>query len=187
VSRPYRSLGWTRRSDGAYARFRRHHLVTPEGSWVGRDRLHHVGSVAVLPMLDGDVVLVEQWREAAGEMLLEVPAGLLEPGEAPEAAAARECAEETGYLPGRLRLLGRWWTSPGISDEHVSGFVAEALEPVGRAPDGTEEAQASIRRLPLSEALAAVSAGRIRDLKTVAILASVAAAREESDGYKAGP
>lgn len=170
MNRPYRSLGWTRRSEGAYARFARHHLVTPDGSWVGRDRLHHTGSVAVLPVLDGDVLLVEQWREAAGEALLEVPAGLLEQGETPEAAAARECAEETGYRPGTLRLLGRWWTSPGISDERVTAFVARDLSAVGRSPDGTEESLATVHRYTIDDALAAVVDGRIRDLKTVAIL-----------------
>lgn len=176
MNAPYRSLGWTRRSDGAYARFRRHHLVTPDGAWVGRDRLHHAGSVVVLPLVDGDVLLVEQWRDAAGEALWEVPAGLLEPGEDPEAAAARECAEETGYAPGRLRHLGRWWTSPGISDERVTAFVAEDLAEVGRRPDGTEEALATVHRVPLADARAAVDTGRIRDLKTVAVLGLVVGA-----------
>jgi 8-oxo-dGTP pyrophosphatase MutT (NUDIX family) len=174
VNRPYRTLGWTRRSDGAYARFRRHHLITPDGTWVGRDRLHHVGAVAVLPVLGEEVLLVEQWREAAGEALLEVPAGLLEVGESAEDAAARECAEETGHAPTRLRRLGRWWTSPGISDEQVTAFVADGLSEVGRRPDGTEEAQARVHRIPLTEALAAVGTGRIRDLKTVAVLGLVA-------------
>lgn len=178
MKRPYRSLGWTRRSNGAYAEFRRYHLVDDGGSWVGRDQLLHPGAVVVLPVFDDAIVLVEQWRHAVDGPSLEAPAGLLEPGEAPEESAARECVEETGYRPGTLTALGRWWASPGISDERIHGFVATDLEYVGRAPDGLEEWTAEVVRLPVAEALDAVSDGRISDLKTVALLGFAAGVRE---------
>ncbi len=168
--RPYEPLGWVRRHTGLIAEFRTHHHRAPDGSWVGRDRLHLPPSVVVLPVVDEDVLLVEQWRDAAGKALLEVPAGRIEPGEDPATAAARECEEEVGWSPNSLAHLGRWFASPGISTEVMEGFVATGLTEVARRPDGIEEEASTIVRLSADEAVAAARSGALEDLKTVTVL-----------------
>lgn len=174
--RPYEPLGWVRRHNGLIAELRTHHHEGPDGTWIGRDRLHLPPSVVVVPLIDGDVLLVEQWRDAAGKVLREAPAGRVEAGEQPSTAAARECEEEVGYSPGRLVPLGRWFASPGISTEVMEAFVAEDLAPVERRPDGIEEVTSTIVRLPVAEAIGAARRGDLEDLKTVAALLALASA-----------
>lgn len=168
--RPYEPLGWVRRHTGLIAEFRTHHHRAPDGTWVGRDRLHLPASVVVLPVVGNDVLLVEQWRDAAGKVLLEAPAGRIEPDEEPATAAARECEEEVGLSPGSLTHLGRWFASPGISTEVMEAFVAEHLTEVPRRPDGIEEEVSTIVRRPIEDAVAAARSGELEDLKTVAVL-----------------
>ena len=90
----------------------------PDGSTAKREVVEHPGGVTVLPLeADGTVWCVRQYRYPFSRTLLEVPAGKLEPGEAPELAAARELSEETGLTAGRLQYLGANFTSPGYSEE----------------------------------------------------------------------
>lgn len=96
-----------------------------------------VAIVAVDP--DGRIVLVRQRREAAGTDLLELPAGLIDEGEAPLEAARRELREETGLRGGEWRELAAFWSSPGFADEHVTVFAAEGLEEGEAEPDDDEE------------------------------------------------
>lgn len=135
--------------------------------WPGkrRDVVRALGATAVLPLTaDGRVVLVRQLREAVGERLLEVPAGLNdEPGEPPLETARRELAEETGYRAASIEPLGRIHTSPGFVDEVCELFVARGCEPEGEPEDGIE-----VVLVPFEEAVALVEAGEITDSKTVA-------------------
>lgn len=170
MTAPYRELGWVSRGSGAYAHFVRHHYVTDDGTWVPRDRLHHPGSVVVVPIDGDDVLLLSQWRSGAGRDMVEVVAGIRDHDEAAEVAAARECEEEVGMRPGRLVHLGEWWASPGISDERMTCFLAEALDAVGRRPDGVEERGSHVVRVPVGEAIATAAAGGYADLKTTAAL-----------------
>lgn len=132
--------------------------------------VHHPGAVAILPVLDdGRLLLVRNYRVAIDTKLLEIPAGTCEPGESPEAAAVRELEEETGYRAHVWQRLCQFYTSPGISDEKMTLFLARSLSPGQQrlAPD--EELEPCL--LSFAEALSAVSAGTIRDAKTlVAIL-----------------
>jgi ADP-ribose pyrophosphatase len=101
----------------------------PNGRTVELDVLRHPGAAAVVPFLDEDhVLLIRQYRYAAGGDLLEIPAGKLDPGEAPEICAARELEEETGRRAGRLERLGAIWTSPGFCDEVIHLYAAYDLE-----------------------------------------------------------
>jgi ADP-ribose pyrophosphatase len=171
---PFRRLGWVRKGTGSFATFDTHHLVDG-GRPVARDRLEFPIAVVVVPLVGPDVVLVRQWRHGAQTELLELPAGLAEPGESPEECALRECEEETGLVPGRLEPLGAWWSSPGISTERIWAFLATDLVDGRRAPDGPEEAAAHVERRPFSEVVAATRDGGITDMKTVAAIGVVAA------------
>jgi len=137
----------------------------PDGREAAFEIVHHPGGAAVLPVLDdGRVLLIRQFRPAAGGMLLEIPAGRLEDKEAPEICAERELAEEVGYRPGRLEPLGTTLSSAGFCDERIYLFLARRLEPVPAAPEPDEFIEPV--PLPLAEALGLVAAGTIIDAKT---------------------
>ncbi len=104
-------------------------VTLPNGRTVELDLLRHPGAAAVVPFLDADhVLLIRQYRFATGGDLLEIPAGKLDPGEAPEICAARELEEETGRRAGRIERLGAIWTSPGFCDEVIHLYAAYDLE-----------------------------------------------------------
>jgi ADP-ribose pyrophosphatase len=105
-------------------------------------------------------------RSAIADFLLELPAGTLEPGEAPEVAAPRELAEETGDHASHWRLLTSIHTTPGICDETLHIFLATGLTPGPSSPDADEYIE--VVTLPLDRALAMVRSGQISDAKTIA-------------------
>jgi ADP-ribose pyrophosphatase len=146
----------------------------PNGTLLDLDVVRHPGAAAVVPFVsERDVLLIRQYRHAAGGMLLEVPAGKLDAGEAPEICAARELAEEAGQQPGRLVKTGAIWTTPGFTDERITLFAAFELTPVERSPEDDELIE--VLRVQLSEALALVWSGELSDAKSA--LALVHAAR----------
>lgn len=148
----------------------------PDGSRFERDVVRHPGAVAVVPVTaDGEVLLVRQYRAVVDATLLEVPAGIRDvPGEAPEATAARELAEEAGVVAGRLTRLGEVYNSPGFCDELVFLFLAQDLEPAEASAQGVEEEHMTLERVPLADVARLVAAGAIQDAKTVAGLALAA-------------
>ncbi len=135
-------------------------------SWGERERelVEHPGSVAIVPVdADGRVVLVRQFREASRKELLELPAGLLDPGEVPLAAAKRELAEETGLHGGDWRQLRVIHPSPGILREPVTIFLAQRLEE--GEPELEDGEEIEIVRLSPPELEAAL--GELEDAKTL--------------------
>lgn len=137
----------------------------PDGRRAAFEIVRHPGGAAVLPVLaDGRLVLINQFRPAAGGMILEIPAGRLEPGEAPDVCVCRELQEEVGYRAGRLEKLGEMLTAVGFCDEVIHLYVATELVPVPVAPEPDEYIE--VLELPLAEALAMVREGRIPDGKT---------------------
>ena len=128
--------------------------------------VRHPGAVVVVPMIDDQVVLIRQHRVAVSKDLLELPAGKLE-DETPDETARRECAEEIGYIPGTLKQLHVFYSTPGFSDERMWLYLAEDLEPVEKRPQGAEEETAEIVAMSLTEALAAVERGEIEDAKSI--------------------
>ena len=140
-----------------------------DGREITREVVRHSGAAVILPFLpDGRIVLVRVYRHAAGGWMLEVPAGTLEPGEAPEACAARELVEETGWKAASVVPMGSWYPSPGIFDETMHLFRATGLEKAGAAPDDDELVEA----VPVTPAEAAdlVRRGGILDGKTLLAL-----------------
>jgi ADP-ribose pyrophosphatase len=140
--------------------------VLPGGDTIERDVVLHPGAVAIIPLVDAEhVCLVRNKRPIVGETLLEIPAGTLEPNEAPEQAAPRELAEETGYHAGRWRKLGMFYPSPGVLDERTHLFVAQDLTPGPQQLEKDEEMQPEI--LTWQDAVAKAMDGTIRDAKTL--------------------
>ena len=141
----------------------------PGRGQVSRELVVHPGAVLILPLLDdGNVVLIWNYRYAAGAELLELPAGTLEPGEAPATCAARELEEEAGYKAGHLEPLCTFYTTPGFTNECMHAFVATRLEKTVQRLEDNEQIRVQIMRL--SEALEATVDGRIIDAKTIAAL-----------------
>jgi ADP-ribose pyrophosphatase len=139
------------------------------GSVVRRDVVIHPGAVAVLPLVDDDrVCLLRNDRPVVGEVLWEVPAGTLEPGEPVERAAERELAEETGYRAGRWHKLGEFYPSPGVLSERTHLFVAQDLTPGAMNPEPCEQLEPQV--VGWAEAVAWALDGTIRDAKTLVAL-----------------
>jgi len=134
--------------------------------WGDREReiVRHPGSVAIVAVDRGEVVLVRQLREPARAMVLELPAGTLEHGEEPLACARRELEEETGLRDGDWRELAVCWTSPGFLNERMYLFAAEALE--RGEPDPAKGEDIELVRIPVTELDARL--GEIEDAKTLA-------------------
>jgi ADP-ribose pyrophosphatase len=145
-------------------------VVLPGGVTTELEIVHHPGAACVLPLLsDGRLLLIRQYRHAVGRDLLEAPAGKLDPGEAPEACAARELEEETGWVPGTLEPTGVVHTTPGFCDEVIHLFVARDLR------EGTMKREESelmtLEPTTVADALAAIADGRLTDGKTIVALA----------------
>ena len=131
--------------------------------------VRHAPAVVVIPLeADGRVVLIRQFRAALDRELWEVPAGSLDEGESPEAAAKRECEEEIGRSPHRLRRLGSLYPTPGYCDEEMIFFIATDLR--APAPDSTHKPDAdediTAASVTVEDARAMVTRGDIVDLKT---------------------
>jgi ADP-ribose pyrophosphatase len=141
-------------------------VLLSDGSTAEREVVLHRGAVALVPMVDRDhVCLIKNERYTVGETLLEVPAGTLDPGEAPELTAPRELREETGYDAGRITRLGEWFVSPGVMDERMFLFLCEDLRPGPTDHQPDERLEPVV--VPWDEALRMVDDGRIRDAKSM--------------------
>lgn len=157
--------------EGRIVRLSLDRVRLPDGGEGDREMVRHPGASGALPFLDDpatddpELVLLRQYRYAAGGWLWEAPAGLLAPGEDPATCAARELEEEAGYRPGRVAPLTRIHTSAGFTDEVVHIFAAWDLEATASAPEEHEFLE--VHRVRLSRALDMVTSGEITDAKTV--------------------
>jgi ADP-ribose pyrophosphatase len=141
----------------------------PDGNQSRREIVEHRGAVCIVPVrADGMVLLVRQFRLAAGKSLLEIPAGTLEEGEDPDACAARELEEETGYKATTLRPLFQAYLAPGYSTELIHAYLATDLVPGQTHTDSDEYVE--LVPMPLAEAERRVLAGEIEDSKTISAL-----------------
>ena len=148
---------------------RRDQLELPDGRHVWFDVVAHVGAVVILPLdEEGNVLFVRQYRHAAGQELLELPAGTLDSNEVPEDCARREIREETGMAASTLTHLGGFYLAPGYSTEYLHVFLAEGLFASPLEADADEFL--SVERLPLATALQMAAQGQIQDAKSLAAL-----------------
>jgi ADP-ribose pyrophosphatase len=156
--------------DGSKVRLELHHLENEEtGRRYKREVVVHPGAVTILGLLaDGKVLLIRNRRYAVGQILIELPAGTLEKNEAPMNCAGRELLEETGYLAGRLKPIGTFFTSPGILSEKMYAFAAYDLQKQKPALEEGEEIE--VEPTSFDEALRMIRDGRIADGKTIATL-----------------
>jgi ADP-ribose pyrophosphatase len=136
------------------------------GRTATREIVEHPGAVGILPWDGERMALVRQWRHATGAVMLEIPAGTLEPGEAPRATAARELAEECGLAADHWEPGPSFFTAPGFCTERLTLFLASGLRE--EHVDAPEDEELELAWLPLADAVAAVEDGRIIDAKSVA-------------------
>jgi ADP-ribose pyrophosphatase len=145
-------------------------VTVPNGRTVTLDMVRHRGSVVLLPMQDEErIVLIRQYRYALDRWIWELPAGSLDAGEDPAAAAARECEEEIGLIPGRVEFAGAWYPTPGFCTEVMNYYrLADLRAPKPGDPQAHKDEDEDIRVhvFTLDEARAMVRRGDIVDLKT---------------------
>ena len=138
----------------------------PNGHESKREVIKHIGAVAIVAFdPDGNVLLVRQYRQATRRILLEIPAGTLNPGEAPLDCAIRELQEETGYKPGKIEALGGIFTAPGYTSEFIHLFLATDLTESRLELDADEFIE--VLHMSMAEALTLITDGKIADGKSI--------------------
>ncbi|MEA2514981.1 MAG: ADP-ribose pyrophosphatase [Thermomicrobiales bacterium] len=153
---------------GKFLRVRVDEVRLPSGRTSTREVVDHPGAVAILAVTDdGDLLLVRQYRHAAGRALLELPAGTREPDEPPAETVRRELIEETGHAPGSITELVTFFPTPGYSSEQIILFRADDCTPVQHDRDADEPAL--LVRVPLADvpSLLAPGPNQIADGKTL--------------------
>jgi ADP-ribose pyrophosphatase len=144
----------------------------PNGFTVDLETIRHPGAAAVVPLKDdGTVVMIRQFRHAAGGFIYEIPAGKLDRGEEPLKCAERELEEEVGYRASSFELLSSIFTAPGFADEVIHIYQAGGLTKGRQQLDRDEVLE--IVEMPLNDAIKKIQDGTIRDGKTIIGLQAV--------------
>ena len=152
--------------DGRLLKVNEDTVRLPDGKTARREWIRHPGAVIMIPLLDDKTVLLErQYRYPLARHFYELPAGKIESGEAPLATAQRELQEECGYAAKSWRHLTTLHPCIGYSNERIELYLARELSPVARALDDGEFLE--VVPLPVEEALAWITCGRITDVKTI--------------------
>jgi ADP-ribose pyrophosphatase len=147
----------------------RQRVVEPSGVVATREIVVHPGSSVVLPLLpDGRIVLIRQYRHAAGQSLWELVAGHKDPKESFAQGARRELKEETGYVAREVRKLLEIFPSPGLLGEKMEIFLAQGLTKGRPRPEADEKITQQI--VTLAKAKAWIRSGKIRDAKSIAAI-----------------
>jgi ADP-ribose pyrophosphatase len=152
--------------DGRVIRLTLDRVQLPNDAQCELEIVHHPGGAAVVAVDDADrVCLIKQYRHAAGGWIWELPAGKLEPDEAPLKTAQRELCEEAGVVAANWQSMGCLTSSPGVFTEVIHLFYATELSGAARNPEEHEAIE--VHWWPLSEAVRAIEVGDIHDAKTV--------------------
>jgi ADP-ribose pyrophosphatase len=148
---------------------RRDNVRLPDGRTTKLDIVEHIGSVVIVPVDDGgSMYFVRQYRHAARQDMLELPAGTLEPGEDPLVCAQREVREETGMASGNIREIGGFYLAPGYSTEFMHVYLATDLNHDPLEADADEFL--SVEKIPVAEAIQLAKSGGLPDAKSLAAL-----------------
>ena len=159
--------GTERIYEGRMINLRRDTVKLPNGNTSTREVIEHPGAIAVVPILpDGRIVLVRQFRHPVADILLEIPAGKLSPGEDPDLCAHRELEEETGYVSGKMQKMTSIFTAPGFTDEVIHIYLAGDLRPTKQQTD--EDEFIEVEMYSSSEVIEMIRTSQIRDAKTIA-------------------
>jgi ADP-ribose pyrophosphatase len=145
--------------------FKTDNVRLSNGKETVRDIVDHPGAVAIVPVHDGEIVLIRQYRYSAKAEILEIPAGTLEVGEDPYACAVRELQEETGYAASEWSKLLSAYVAPGYSNEMIHIYVAEGLTPVGSNPEDDESIK--VEKFSFDKVLGMIESNEIVDAKTI--------------------
>lgn len=139
----------------------------PNGKTGKREIVKHPGAVAVIAITeDKKIILVEQYRKALELSIIEIPAGKIEPNEAPELTALRELEEETGYTTNKLQYIQSFATSPGFADEIIHLYLAENIVKVEEKADLDEDEFVELMHVSLEEMESMITKKQIYDAKT---------------------
>ena len=145
-------------------------VALPNGKEAAREIVRHPGAAAVIALVDGKLLVVEQYRKPLERFQIEIPAGKLDPNEDPMTAAARELEEETGYRAENLVLYNAFATSPGFADEVIYIYFTHQAVPGEQRLD--EDEFLHVSAITMEQADAYIAEGRICDAKTlIAVLA----------------
>lgn len=146
-------------------------VVLSNGIKTFREYVSHPGAVAAIPFLSAsEIILIKQYRYAAGETLLEIPAGTIEKNESPEETVMRELQEEIKYKPGKIEKLTSVYLSPGYSSEKIHIFKATDLKECGL--EAEEDEKIEIVKIKIDEVISKIDSGEIKDGKTVIAILS---------------
>ena len=158
-------LGGRTLLSGGFLEVHKDDVSLPDGSHATREYIRHGGAVAVVPLLDdGRLVLVRQYRYPTGKVLLEIPAGKLDPGEAQLACAQRELQEETGFIAREWAFGGEIHNAAAYSSESIWLWLARGLVPGPARPDVGEFVETVT--MTLAELEAVHDRGGLPDVKT---------------------
>jgi len=161
-----RTVSTTRPWTGRRVGVRIDEVERADGRRTSREVVEHPGAVAILAWDGERLAMVRQWRHATGQILLEIPAGTLEPGEPPAETARRELAEEVGLAASAWTEGPRFYTAPGFCTELMHVYLATDLRDERADADEDEDLEPSWMTLP--EVLGAIDDGGIVDAKTMA-------------------
>jgi ADP-ribose pyrophosphatase len=154
--------------DGKVFDVDRDEVKLPHGRTVKMDIVRHPSSVVLVPVPEpGHVILIRQYRHAVNQWLWELPAGSVDKGETPEAAARRECHEEIGQVPETIVRLGALYPTPGYCDEEMVFFRLSGLGDTDEQAEVDEDEDIEAKTFTLREARDMVRRGEILDMKTV--------------------
>lgn len=166
-------LGSQEKYAGRIVRLRVDEVELPNGKSGQREVVEHGDAVAIVALDEQQrIMLIKQYRYATDQLLLEIPAGLMEPGEEPLSAAQRELEEETGYCAAQWEELSCFYSSPGFCDERIYLFLATGLYPGTKNPDEDEFIEPA--SFPLAVAAQMMQRGELHDGKTITGIALAA-------------
>lgn len=154
--------------EGRVIRVERDRVTLANGHTTVIEAVRHRGSVVIVATpAPGQLVLIRQFRPVIQRWLWELPAGSLDPGEAPDAAVVRECEEEIGLTPQRVTLLGSWFPTPGFCDEIMHFYLCEDLATPGGPIARDEDEQIEPATVGFDTVREMIADGRVVDMKTM--------------------